>query len=341
MNTYWKIDTYGDPLGAVQRLIQKVWREQRLDHFLAPVNGEHEANIQTRLLDDLADIHRINPFKPLMVENIARSVPQIVREHPDKRIGILVRPCEMRALIEMAKRDSFSLEQLVTICVDCLGTFPAEEYQWRAMRKGKHDGLVQESLQFSRQGGILAYRYRSACQICLAPQAEGASINVNLIGLPARKAILVSTGNPTQFDLAGMTHGAAVEEMIYQHTHTLARIRERNSGTMERVKSSLAGFMPRDINELIQQFESCGDCQKCMSICPICEAEGLRKESGNHFRLESVRRWMLSCDGCGMCESVCSRNLPLSIIFAAIRSALHHRYHYLPGRSREEPLPVT
>jgi len=247
----------------------------------------------------------------------------------------------MRALIEMAKRDSFSLENLVTICVDCLGTFTAEEYAWRVMRKGKQDGLAHEALQFSRQGGILAYRYRSACQMCLAPQAEGASLNVNLIGLPARKAILVSTENSRRLNLEEMTDGPAEEELIYQHTHTLARIRERNTGTMERVKSSLAGLVPKDVPELIQQFESCGDCQKCMAICPICQVEGLKKEHGNHFHPESVRRWMLSCDGCGMCESVCARNLPLSIIFASIRSSLHQRYNYLPGRSLHEPLPIA
>ena len=41
------------------------------------------------------------------------------------------RPCEMRALTEMTKHASFKIDNLLTISVDCLGTLPADEYQWR------------------------------------------------------------------------------------------------------------------------------------------------------------------------------------------------------------------
>ncbi len=44
----------------------------------------------------------------------------------------------MRALTEMTKHASFNLDNLLTISVDCLGTLPADEYQWRLERLEKN-----------------------------------------------------------------------------------------------------------------------------------------------------------------------------------------------------------
>ena len=93
----------------------------------------------------------------------------LLEAHPDARFGVLLRPCEMRALIEMVKHKPLEVDRLVTVCVDCLGTLPVDEYQWRAERKGTGDSLTHEALQFAKQGGIVPYRYRAACQICFSP----------------------------------------------------------------------------------------------------------------------------------------------------------------------------
>ena len=143
-----------------------------------------------KLLND-AQLEEVNPFKPLMMENASRQVPRLRAERPNARLGALLRPCEMRALIEMVKHDSFDLDGFLTVSVDCLGTFPADEYEWRAARKESNDSLTRETIQFVKQGGILAYRYRSACQMCVSPEASSADLNINVLGLPARQHILV------------------------------------------------------------------------------------------------------------------------------------------------------
>ena len=87
-----------------------------------------------RYVVDVESMNEINPFTPLMEINIARMIPELLASHPDARVGALLRPCEMRALTEMTKHARFKIDNLLTISVDCLGTLPADEYQWRLER---------------------------------------------------------------------------------------------------------------------------------------------------------------------------------------------------------------
>src|SRR4030043_1607058 len=209
MNNVWSLDTHGDPLGKVRDFIARIWLETGLDGMLVTMNGEAEGHAPPRYITDIADIKEINPFKPLMEINAARLVPEILASHPGAKVGALLRPCELRALTEMTKHASFEIADLLTISVDCLGTLPADEYQWRLERIGKNlpteeinisvtsDELAREAIKFARQGGIVPYRYRTACQVCASPAAKHANVNIHVLGLPVRQNMLVELGAAT------------------------------------------------------------------------------------------------------------------------------------------------
>lgn len=341
MITYWLLQTHGDPLGTVQRLMQNIWQQANLKGLLAPINNHNEQLPTPKLLPEKRLVQEVNPFKPLMAVNAARMVPEVLQQHPQEPLGALLRPCELRALIEMVKHDGFSLDRLLTISVDCLSTVPVDEYRWRASRKQKAAGLADEALQFARQGGIAAYRYRSACQICASQQAHGAQINIHVLGLPVRQQILVHGGPDCPLDLATLTDGPAEAELVQQHEHLVAQLRERHQRTRERLWRSLSDQMPRDIQAVIDLLESCDACQQCLAVCPICAVDYPRR-SGTpaRFQPEDVMRWLVSCAECGMCDQACPRHLSLSAIFGFIRRQLADEYGYLAGRSLEDPLPV-
>ena len=344
MTNYWTLQTHGDPLGAVRNLIQEVWSQSSLQGMLVPLNGNEHVVVKPRLLDDPEQLEEINPFKPLMMENAARTVPELVKQRPQGGLGALLRPCEMRALIEMVKHDSFDIDNFLTICVDCLGTLPADEYEWRAARKeSSGDSLTQETLQFSRQGGILAYRYRSACQMCVSPEARGADLNINVLGLPARQHVLVHARDGAaagRLNLQAITDGAADDESVAQHERVLARMTERLTRTMERVTQGLGELLPQDVEAIADQIQSCAPCQKCMQVCPICSVDFPQRDEQNRYSRQDVTRWLVSCSGCGMCEQACPNHLPLTTIFRHIREKLSAELGYVPGRSLDEALPV-
>jgi len=343
MNTYWTIQTHGDPLGTVRDFMRAVWSQSRLDGMLLPLNGDELGLTQPRLVTEPTRLDQVNPFKPLMTENASCRVPSMVRDHPKSRFGVLLRPCEMRALIEMTKHASFTLDAILTISVDCLGTFPADEYQWRAARKEASGGIAKETLQFARQGGIAAYRYRAACQVCTSPEASHADLNINVFGLPIRQQILVQTHDEQtteRIKLDSIANKRADKKLVNQHRRTLARLAERNQHTFERVTQGLGELLPQNVDALVDQFESCGDCRLCMDVCPICSVEFPKRGSDNRYLEKDVIRWLVSCAGCGMCEQACASHLPLSTIFGHIRQKLTEELGYTPGRSIDDPLPL-
>ncbi len=342
MSTTWKILTHGDPLAAVRNFIHGVWIHSNLDGMLAPVNGSEKKPVGSQVIDKPELLAKINPFKPLMTTNTARMVPELIRTQPQSQLAALLRPCEMRALIEMPKHDGFTLDKFVTICVDCLGTYPADEYQWRAARRESHKEAEDDNLHFARQGGIMAYRYRSACQTCASPQASGADYNLMVIGLPVRQAILVAAKdeNPDIHTwLDAYTAGPAEPELIEQHEKILAKILERHQRTSEKIVQGLGEHMPGEIQGVITQLESCGDCQNCMAVCPICSMDYPQRDKQGGYQQKDVVRWLISCAGCGMCEQACTRNIPTSTIFRYIQSKLAEEYGYLAGLSSQDPLP--
>lgn len=343
MNDNRLVETHGDPLGTVRSVLKWLWEVIDLDYLLAAQDEGQQPNSHPHLIDDPVRLKEINPFKPLMIINTARLIPGYIKENPGKRLGALLRPCEMRALIELNKVNSFPSQNLTTICVDCLGTLPLEDYNWRADRLGSGRSLTDEAIQFSRQGGILAYRYRSACQMCTSPGASGADLNINVIGLPARQKIILNYDSDNQQvndSIGDIAIGPAEEALVTQHKQVLYKLTERHKHTMDRLFDTLADYLPKDVDAIIDQLEGCGDCQVCMNVCPICSLERPERDRSGHYSKRQVIQWLMSCSGCGMCEQSCPDHLPLSSIFGYMREQLNREYGYIPGQASNRQVPL-
>jgi formate dehydrogenase subunit beta len=313
MNTNWMLHTHGNPLGTLQKFIKMLWEQTDLNAMIvAPSNGKF-------VLESPDELEHVNPFQPLMKLNTARLVVDTAKKRPGKRLGAMLRPCEMRALNEMAARGAVKREDVLAVCTDCLGTFPAEEYEWRTERSVK--GLTKETLQFAPQGGISAYRYRPACQMCAEPGATEGDVNIGVFGLPVRQSMLVNAQDGSVL-LKSTTDGLATEELVSKREQTLAKISERHVRTRERVLKSLDDELPADLQHLLEQFESCGDCQACITVCPICSVDEPRRNKDGRLVREDVVNWLLSCAGCGMCEQSCPQHQPLSAVFSHIREQI-------------------
>jgi ferredoxin len=210
---------------------------------------------------------------------------------------------------------------LLTVCVDCLGTYPDDDYQWRAERKGSQERLAWESLHFARQGGIAAYRFRSACQACRTPISSGADINIGVIGLPVRQKILLETSE--SIHAANLAEDVEQNQSLFeQREYIIAKLLDRGSQTRRRLIKNLDSILPRDVDALIHQFAQCGECRECFDSCPLCSAEYPAKDETGHYLRQQVKQWMISCAGCGMCEQACPNHLPLVTIFNQIREQL-------------------
>ncbi len=332
MKMQWMIKTHGDPLGTVRDFTKLVWETLDLNRMLVPTNGKAE-DTGPHFIDDTQGLDALSPCTPLMPINAAKLIPELIND-ADASVGAMLRPCEMRTWIEMTKQNGLSTENLLTMSVDCLGTLPMDEYQWRVERKGSPKKLAQEALQFSRQGGIVRYRYRSACQVCVSPQATEADINIGILGLPVRQHALITINDEALAEKLNMKKLANDEidaDVLDGHQRVTARLVQRSENTRERIANGLAELLPENVNALIEQLESCGDCTTCMDVCPLCDIHYPQRTEDGSLEETEITRWLISCSGCGICEQACHQHLPLTIIFNHIQTQLAEEFDYPEG----------
>lgn len=316
----WMIPTHNDPLGAVRGVLETLWESENLERILLPVNGNFEITGPS-IIENREEIQKFNPFTPLMPFNAAKKVPELVES--GMRVAAVLRPCEMRSLTALVQRERLTIDNLVTVSVDCLGTLPADEFEWRAHRKGSPRGLTQEALQFAPQGGITPYRYRAACQICKSPEAREADINIGVLGLPVRQYLFIQAREVETARQIKKKDALPMDEAIArQHRRVTNRLIERGQSTRQRIFRGMIGVLPSTIDSLIEPFQKCKDCRSCLEACPICTNDYPRQDADGRFNREDIMEWLVSCSGCGMCEQACPKHLPLTIIFGHIQQQL-------------------
>ena len=99
---------------------------------------------------------------------------------PRESIVAVFRPCEMRAVFELAKLHQINLDNITLISADCLGTLSVPEYTDLA-RNSKDDNITLKMMDEGKGGGaskLAGIDLRSACQICEFTVFDGADISI-------------------------------------------------------------------------------------------------------------------------------------------------------------------
>ncbi len=334
--THWVLHTEGDPLGAVRHFLARLFQSARLDGLLIPLHEDGPAGMKPTLVRDPDLLAAADPFAPLMAVNAAGLVLQLAQEHPQQRLGAVLRACEVRTLAAMARREPFDGGRLLIISADCLGTFSGSDGNWW----DDIDQLTRKMLQFARQGGIAMYRYRPACQMCTTPMAEAADLSIGVLGLPVKETLLLTARDAQmarQLRLPGITGGEAPSWLVAQREDMRATLAERRERSRQQMIRALQAELPADVDALAAHLKHCEPCRRCMEACPLCASEPLQYGPDGAPTRDSLVRWLASCAGCGLCEEACPQHLPLTAVFKRLSLALSDPP---PGHATGEPLAM-
>jgi formate dehydrogenase subunit beta len=351
-----------EPLAAVRGFLRRLLEADVLDALLVPM--ETPTGAVTPALVAAPDLlEAANPLAPVMGLNAARVAGHVSIREPRGRIGVVLRPCELRALVELIKLQQASAENLVTIGVDCLGTYDVSVYS--AMQAD--GGLDMAALLATAQSGELSpqegalqkgYAFRDACQMCEKPHVEGADITLDLFGADLTTGIPVSLPDELaeKLGLAAAEGDGRRDEVVEKVVAARAQVRDvRFAEIRQRIEEEGVEGV----------FAACVRCHNCMTVCPICYCKtclfkspvfdhepmqyvNWARRKGAYrlpadtmlFHLTRLNHMVLSCIGCGMCTSDCPAELPVGLVFRAIGQQVQEVFEYVPGRSVEEPLPL-
>ncbi len=252
-----------------------------VDAIYAPLRieggGVAPALVQRADLLDAAD-----PLAPTMLINGARAVAALTAGGSG-RIAAVLRPCEIRALIELTKLKQASLDHLMIIGLDCAGVYDLADY---ARLCGALEDPTVQLLAEAAEGHIRPHdgmALRPACRMCETPAPANAQITVGFIGVDglmitldedlASRLGLTENGEGASWPVIPQGDLAFREDIIQR---LASERRERRDEAMAQLHTTL-----HDAHGLAGYFAACQRCHNCMVVCPLCYC----KECLFHARL--------------------------------------------------------
>jgi formate dehydrogenase subunit beta len=339
-----------DTIQTLHKFLVAWWGHFQPQALLAPVEDPLTGIVNAQVIEDPADLARVNPFVPIMTRNSAGMAYQLRQERPNQRLGAILRPCELRTYNEMRKRDTLNPNngndwngRLVIISADCMGTYSLDDYNSEAAREGSL-ALARETLSNASTGGFKAQKYRTACQICDWPAPWGADVAIGTIGVDTNKYLLLIARDEicsNCLELGAISDHPAIEYQVSRRETVVGAVADAHTGVRKHLITNTPGYCRfDDLGSMLAWFASCSLCGKCLEACPLYQGEldGMidtgRSSTRNSVSLsELVRtsRWLASCSGCGMCEEKCRRKVPLTLFIAALSHRIQEENQYIAG----------
>lgn len=352
----------GKLVESLNTFLRSLLERNLLDALLVPLELPSKNMVTPALVSDPEMLKDAGPLAPVMPVSIARVVSSMTKVAPSKRrVGVVLRPCELRALIELVKLKQASLENLVLIGMDCFGTYSVTSYGEFCQETPTP---TEEFLKRIRNGADS--RLREACQVCEYPAPLNADLVIGLIGMDLKKSILIQATSPEgerileALEISKSTKGekekreAAISKLVTSRT-------EKKDKLFHQVQSESTG-----LENLLPMFASCINCHNCRVACPLCyckecffdsptfecEADkylgwadkrgALRMPTDNLlFHLTRLNHMVASCVGCGLCQEACPNDIPIFRIFRMVGEKVQRTFDYVPGRNLEEELPLS
>jgi formate dehydrogenase (coenzyme F420) beta subunit len=352
------MDARDGVLKAIQSLLRRLMEKGVVDALLVPMQMAGGV-VAPMLVADAAALERADPLAPVLPINGARAASQLTMTGHRAKLGVVLRACEIRALVELVKFQQAKLENVVMIGVDCLGTYPVTSYQGA----GDQEQVVAALLAGAVGGDLQPFdgmQFRAACQMCEQPLPEGehVALTVGLVGMEAG-AVYLRAREDVGVALGLTAHGAPAGRAKAAGKLIAAREEAR--------EATFAAFRGRvnSMEGLLAQFSTCIRCHNCMTNCPICYCREciFRTPTFEHeselyyhwaerkgtvrllpdtllFHLTRLNHMVTSCVGCGLCTEACPVEIPVGTVFRAVGEKVQALFDYHPGRSLEEAAPV-
>ena len=334
---------------------------KKLDALLVPLELPGKVNVVPTLVTDSEKLDAARLFAPVMPVNTARVVSEMTKVSPSsKKIGVVLRNCEIRALLELVKLRQASLENITLIGIDCLGTYSVNDYAGMVAR----GEVPQETILNRFIKGEDDPDLRQSCAICAYPLAQNGDIIIELMNSDLKKHVGITVLTEGGEDvLEGMELSEDTD--IEKREKKLDEVFTQQANKREQFfKENASRF--QGVEQLMTVLSPCIRCYNCRTVCPACyckecffdsptfemesdrylgwaQSKGAVRMPSNtlFYHLTRMAHMATSCIGCGLCSEACPNDIPVAEIFQLAAAEVQKDLNYIPGRSLDEELPLS
>jgi len=366
--------------GAVTSLLKFTLENRRVDAVLAikARDGNRYDGIPILTSDPEEVIETAGALHCVTV-NIPRYIKEYLGGAFDMKLAVVGKPCDIRGIIELAKREQIDLDNLLLIGLNCSGTLSpvvakktiVEEFgvdpldvvyedieDNKLVIRLKNGTEKAKELQKLEEKG---YGRRENCRRCEIKIPTMADIACGKWGVSnnEKKTFVEICSDKGAELIEGASQAGYIN---VEHADDKA-MKERRKAEQEAIDSALKwqaiDFAPlRDMtskerfNYWWSQFNQCIKCYGCRDACPICFCKDCILEADRGvvvpgevppdvtFPMIRISHVMDSCVNCGQCQDVCAAGIPLARLTFMLNKELFDTFKYQPGMDLDSCPPL-
>lgn len=326
--------------------------------FDKKANATDRFTVQPKIVtkpEEIADF----PLMPLIAYGYARTDSAAKFLHGNlkgalqEKVGLIARPCDTRALIELAKIKQVNLDNLFVIAIEDRGMAPKASRDVKKFKDVDPSKVVKEKVT---DGGItlkfdngttkeVGITIAENCLRCYRKLPVVADLSVSDLSIPITSDDIIlkvySDKGASILEKSGIAKKPLPADMKKANTdkynEIIAKAKEKRAKDLEEWDK-----LPQA--EKLASLAKCTACGMCIRGCPVCYCVDcilMKKKKDKTidnitYQLTRVAHDADRCVECGNCDNNCPMNLPLSLYFQSLNDSFKQKFKYESGMSIQD-----
>ncbi|MBC2737598.1 MAG: 4Fe-4S binding protein [Desulfobacteraceae bacterium] len=354
-----------DLLGSLQTFCTAILTQEDIRAILVPQRQPMKSMVMPTLVTAPEQLDGIDPLSPAFPMNGAKVLAKLTRKPSGGKIAALLRPCEIRAFIELVKLKQARTEDVVLIGIDCLGALRNTDY----FRFAGNDAAAAtqrfyEGMLAGKETALDGVELASACKSCEHSIPDAADIALGLRGVDIGTGILAQAQSPAGEALLAQLNLPAAE-VPKAREDALARLLEARTASRDQMFAETAAATD-SVEKLSNYMANCVNCYNCRVACPVCYCKEcvFVTDVFNHdpaqylrwaqrkgaikmptdtvfYHLTRLTHMSTACVGCGQCSNACPNDIPVMELFRLVGQRTQEAFAYEAGKSVDESPPMS
>jgi formate dehydrogenase subunit beta len=332
-------------LGAATKVDKKTNQEDRFT--VSPVVYEKEDDIKTFPLTNLI------AYGYARTDSAAKYLHKTLEGALKDKVAIIARPCDTRALIELAKIRQVNLENLFIIAFEDRGMIPSASKEIKKIKDIDPTKVVKEKIG---DNGLIVklddgkvkevpINIAENCSRCTRKIPVVADIGITDLVIPIDSdEIILKVYSEKGNELIEKSKISTKPLPNDIKQNLVDKIKEIKNAALAKRAKDLEEWDKLSQAEKIERLQKCTGCGICIRACPVCYCVDciLQKKKKEKtidnvtYQLTRIAHVADRCVECGNCDNNCPQNLPLSFYFQSLNEAFRKKFKYTSGESVED-----